>query len=46
MQVDYGTIKEAINNGATSVEQVADATGASTACGGCSSQIEEILAEN
>ena len=43
--VDYKTIKEAIANGATTVEEIQKATGAGTACRGCIPKIEEILAE-
>ena len=45
MDVDYLTIKEAIANGATTVEEIQEATGAGTACGGCIPDIEAILAE-
>lgn len=45
MDIDYLTIKEAIANGATTVEEIQEATGAGTACGGCITEIEEILAE-
>lgn len=43
--VDYLTIKEAIANGATTVEAIQKATGAGTVCRGCIPRIEEILAE-
>lgn len=43
LQVDYITIKEAIGNGANTVQDIAEATGATTACGGCTGRVEEIL---
>ncbi len=47
MDVDRDTIIKAIKeNQLTTVEEVQDATGAGTGCGGCIPDIEEILAEN
>jgi bacterioferritin-associated ferredoxin len=43
--VDYNTIKKAIEDGAKSVDDIMEATGAGTVCGGCISEIEEILQE-
>ena len=43
----YGITKEeiveAIKNGATTLEEIQDITGAGTACGRCNSAIENIL---
>lgn len=44
-QVTEETIREAIRNGATTVEAVGDVTQAGTGCGGCQSRIEEIINE-
>ncbi|MBE6060211.1 MAG: (2Fe-2S)-binding protein [Clostridium sulfidigenes] len=43
--VDYNTIKKAIEDGAKTVDDIMEATGAGTVCGGCISEIEEILQE-
>jgi len=43
--VDYNTIKKAIEDGAKTVDDIMEATGAGTVCGGCISEIEEILEE-
>lgn len=46
MNVTKGEIIDAIKaNGLTTVEQVSEATGAGTGCGGCVELIEEILKE-
>ncbi len=42
--VDSDTIRAAIENGASTVEEIQDATSAGTGCGGCVDNIEEILA--
>lgn len=42
-KVDYNTIGKAIENGAKTVEDIKETTGAATACGRCKSTIEEIL---
>lgn len=43
--VSEDKIREAIRNGADTVEAVGEATQAGTGCGGCISRIEEIIAE-
>ncbi len=43
--VDYNTIKKAIEDGSKTVDDIMEATGAGTVCGGCISEIEEILQE-
>lgn len=43
-QVDYVTIRKAMINGARSVEEIKEITGAGTGCGRCVSEIEKILA--
>lgn len=42
--VDYITIRKAMIQGARTVDEIKEMTGAGTACGGCVRQIEEILA--
>lgn len=42
--VTYIEIRKAMINGARTVEEIKEMTGAGTGCGGCISQIEEILA--
>lgn len=44
-QVTEETIREAVKNGANTVEAVGDKTQAGTGCGGCQSRIEEIINE-
>ncbi|MGL5821652.1 MAG: (2Fe-2S)-binding protein [Sarcina sp.] len=39
-------IVEAINNGAKTLEEIQDATGAGTACGSCIGDIADIMAKN
>lgn len=41
--VTYGTIEDAINNGAQNHEDIMEETGAGSFCGGCIQLIEEIL---
>lgn len=43
-QVDYITIRKAMIEGARTVEEIKEKTGAGTVCGGCVGDIEEILA--
>lgn len=43
-QVDYVTIRKAMVNGARTVEEIKEITGAGTGCGRCVSEIEKILA--
>lgn len=42
-QVTAGMIQEAVNNGATTVAEVQEATNAGTACGACVDQIEQAI---
>lgn len=44
-QITYETIKKAIDNGATSVEDITDITDAGNACGYCIETLEEIIEE-
>ena len=39
----YDKIIDAINSGAGTIEEIQEATGAGTVCGGCISDIEELL---
>ena len=43
-QVDYITIRKAMIEGARTVEEIQNITGAGTACGRCIGEIEKILA--
>jgi NAD(P)H-nitrite reductase large subunit len=43
MGVTAGEIIDAINSGAGTIEEIQEATGAGTVCGGCISDIEELL---
>lgn len=45
MDVTGQAIVDAIKNGAATVEEIQEATGAGTVCGGCLDQIEMILNE-
>ncbi len=45
-KVHLSTIKEAISNGATTVEAIMKETKAGTGCGGCKSKLQTILDEN
>ena len=45
MEITYGNILDAISNGATTPEEVTDATNAGMSCGMCIETIEEILEE-
>ena len=38
-----GRIREAVNSGATTLEEIQEATGASTVCGGCMEEVEAML---
>ncbi|MDA3733358.1 (2Fe-2S)-binding protein [Niameybacter massiliensis] len=42
--VDYIAIRQAMCNGARTVAEIQEMTGAGTACGGCIPEIEKILA--
>lgn len=43
MGVTVGAIKEAVENGANSVGDIQDATGAGTICGACFEEIELLV---
>lgn len=43
-QVDYITIRKAMIDGARTVEEIKEKTGAGTACGRCLPEVEKILA--
>lgn len=43
MQITSGMIKEAVAAGATTLEEVQEATGASTVCGVCLEDIERLV---
>ena len=43
-QVDYVTIRKAMTQGARTVEEIKEMTGAGTGCGRCIPEIEKILA--
>jgi|InofroStandDraft_1065614.scaffolds.fasta_scaffold23085_2 NAD(P)H-nitrite reductase large subunit len=45
MGITAGEIREAIEKGAKTVEDIQEATGAGTVCGGCISDIEKLLKE-
>nr|WP_297436242.1 (2Fe-2S)-binding protein [uncultured Clostridium sp.] len=42
-QVSYGDIRKAMTNGARTVEDIQNVTGAGTGCGGCIEDIKKIL---
>lgn len=43
--VTNGMIKEAVDNGATTLEEVQEATGAGTACGVCCEDVQRLVDE-
>lgn len=43
MQVTSGMIKEAVESGATTLEEVQNATGAGTVCGACLADVERLV---
>ena len=43
MQVTNGMIKEAVENGATTLEEILEATGAGTVCGACLADVERLV---
>lgn len=43
--ITNGTIKEAVENGADTLEKVQEATGAGTACGVCLDDIQRLVDE-
>jgi len=45
MSVTGGMIKEAIDSGASTVEEVQEATGAGTVCGSCLETIRQLVEE-
>ena len=45
MGVTAGEIQDAIEGGASSVEQVQEVTGAGTVCGGCLEEIQKMMEE-
>ncbi|HBA47533.1 MAG TPA: (2Fe-2S)-binding protein [Lachnospiraceae bacterium] len=44
MGVTCGRIKEAVDSGAATLEEVQEATGASTVCGACLEEVEALIA--
>ena len=45
MDVTYQQVKDAIDNGASTLEEVQEATGAGTACGGCVDDLQRLVDE-
>ena len=45
MGVTAGEIQDAIEGGASTVEEVQEATGAGTVCGGCLEEIQKMVEE-
>ena len=43
MSVTNGMIKDAVEAGATTLEEVQDATGAGTACGACLDNVQHLI---
>lgn len=43
LSVTNGMIKEAVENGATTLEEVQEATGAATACGACLEDVQRLV---
>lgn len=43
MSVTYGQIKEAVDSGASTVEEVQEATEAGTVCGACLEDLERLV---
>ena len=41
--ISNGKIKEVVDNGATTLEEVQDVTGAGTACGACLADVERLV---
>lgn len=46
LNISEADIVKAVNEGATTLEEVQDVTGAGTACGSCIAEIEEIIAKH
>ncbi len=45
MSVTNGMIKEAVDGGATTLEEVQEATGAGTVCGACLDDVKRLVEE-
>lgn len=45
LNITNGMIKEAIDHGATTLEEVQEATGAGTACGACMENVQHLIDE-
>lgn len=45
MSVTIGMIREAVDNGADTLEEVQEATGAGTVCGACLEDLERLVDE-
>lgn len=43
MGVTAAMIKDAVDNGATTLEEVQEETGASTVCGGCTDDVQRLV---
>ena len=43
MSVTNGMIKEAVENGASTLEEVQEVTGAGTVCGGCVDDVQRLV---
>lgn len=43
MSVTNGDLKEAVDNGATTMEEVQDITGAATCCGACADNVQRMV---
>ncbi len=43
LSVTSGMIKEAVDSGASTVEEVQEATGAGTVCGACLEEVERLV---
>lgn len=46
LNVNEDEIKEAISEGAKTLDDIKEATGAGTACGACTKRIEKVLLES
>lgn len=45
MSVTIGMIKDAVDSGAKTLEEVQEITGAGTACGGCLDDVQRLVEE-
>lgn len=43
LSVTVGMVKEAVDNGASTLEEVQDATGAATGCGVCNDDVQRLV---